>query len=131
MRPKEQLREFRAIDGRLNLAIEKQDSVISFEADRRLHDLILIAAGNERARRIISSLMGQIYRIRFISRHKPGRIETTVEEHKRIVSALLNKLPDEAEIAMHSHLANTWNLLLPSSEMESKFESLVRESVKL
>lgn len=127
----QQLREFREIDGQLTIAIEKQDSVISFEADRRLHDLILIAAGNERARRIISSMMGQIYRIRFISRHKPGRIETTVAEHKRIVSAIVNKLPDEAEKAMHSHLANTWNLLLPSSEMESKFESLVRKFVNL
>ncbi len=127
----EQLRDFKKIDDQLALAVEKQDSVISFEADRRLHDLILIAAGNERSRKIISSLMGQIYRIRFISRHKPGRIETTVAEHKKIVSAILNRLPEEAEKAMRAHLANTWKLLLPSSEMEAQLESLVRKSVEL
>jgi DNA-binding GntR family transcriptional regulator len=127
----EQLGEFREIDRQLTIAIEKQDSVISFEADRRLHDLILITAGNERSRRIINSLMGQIYRIRFISRHKPGRIETTVAEHKTIVSAIVNKLPEEAEKAMRSHLANTWKLLLPSSDMEAQFQSLVRRSVNL
>ena len=127
----EQLRVFKEIDDQLTLAVEKQDSVISFEADRRLHDFVLLAAGNERSRKIISSLMGQIYRIRFISRHKPGRIETTVAEHREIVSAILNRRPDEAEQAMRSHLANTRKLLLPSTEMEAKFDTLVRKSVEL
>ncbi len=127
----QQLDRFHVIDAQLSLAVEKQDSILSFEADRRLHDLILVAAGNERSRRIINSLMGQIYRIRFISRHKPGRIETTVAEHKKIVSAILNRRPDEAEEAMRSHLANTRKLFLPSTEMEVQFETLVRKSVQL
>lgn len=127
----EQLDTFRQIDSQLTLAVENQDSIISFEADRQLHDLILVAAGNERSRRIINGLMGQIFRIRFISRHKPGRIETTVAEHKRIVAAILNRLPEEAENAMRSHLANTRKLLLPSSETEAQLESLVRRSVEL
>lgn len=126
-----QLDTFRQIDNQLTIAVENQDSIISFEADRQLHDLILVAAGNERSRRIINGLMGQIFRIRFISRHKPGRIETTVAEHKRIVAAILNRLPEEAENAMRSHLANTRKLLLPSSETEAQLESLVRRSVEL
>ena len=72
--------------------------------------------------------MGQIQRIRFISGHKPGRIETTVGEHKDIVHALLNKDPDGAEEAMRAHLAHTREILLPSSDMDKKFEEFLRLS---
>ncbi len=112
----------------MEAAVRSQDSILSFEADSRLHDLILVAAGNSRARRIISNLMGQILRIRFISGHKPGRINTTVAEHKRIVRALLDNDPEGAERAMRVHLANTRQVLLPSSDMDKKFEEFLRQS---
>lgn len=126
-----QLAEFSLVDKQLDLAIEKQDSIISFEADGKLHDLILVAAGNGRSRRIINNLMGQIHRIRFISGHKPGRIETTVGEHKAILAGVVNKKPDKAAEAMRRHLLTTRNLLLPSSEMEEKFDVVLRNSMKL
>jgi DNA-binding GntR family transcriptional regulator len=75
--------------------------------------------------------MGQIHRIRFISGHKPGRINTTTSEQKEIIRALLNKDPAKAEEAMRIHLLNTKELLLPSSEMERKFEEFVRNSVPI
>jgi len=121
----EQLRE---IDKQLDLAVRTQDSIISFEADGKLHDLILVAAGNARARRIINNLLGQIHRIRFISGHKPGRINTTVTEHKQIVAALIDRNPERAAAAMRTHLVNTKEILLPSSEMEEKFDTFVRNS---
>lgn len=118
--------ELKSIDKQLDVAIELQDSVASFEADSRLHNLVLLAAGNSRSHRIINNLMGQIHRIRFISGHKPGRINTTVGEHKQIVRALLEMDPDKAEEAMRVHLVNTKEILLPSMEMDKKFEELVR-----
>ncbi len=125
----EQIAEFVTIDKQFDLAIQKQDSVLSFEADGKLHNLILIAAGNQRSRRIINNLMGQIHRIRFISGHKPGRIETTVREHKEIAEAIVKRLPEKAEEAMRVHIMNTRDLLLPSSEMEERFEALLRNSI--
>lgn len=122
------LAELGDIMKQLDLAVELQDSIVSFEADSRLHNLIFIAAGNNRARRIIDNLMGQIQRIRFISGHKPGRIDTTVNEQKQIVNALSNGNPDEAEKAMRIHLLNTKKLLVPSSEMDKMFEEFVRNS---
>jgi DNA-binding GntR family transcriptional regulator len=125
----EQLAEFTRVDKQLDLAVEKQDSIISFEADDRLHDLILVAADNERARKIIKNLIGQVYRIRFISGHKPGRINTTVAEHKQIVAAILAREPERAEEAMRIHILNTKKILLSSSsDMEAKFEALLRNS---
>lgn len=121
--------ELKDIRKQLDVAIELQDSILSFEADSRLHNLILVAAGNRRAHRIINNLMGQIHRIRFISGHKPGRINTTVNEHKRIVAALLGLNPEKSGEAMRAHLVSTREILLPSSEMDRKFEDFVRNSV--
>lgn len=124
-----QIAEFKSIGRQLDVALEKLDSLLSFDADGKLHNLILIAAGNRRSRRIINNLMGQIHRIRFISGHKPGRIETTVREHKQIVEAIIKRLPEKAEEAMRIHIVNTRDLLLPSSEMEERFENLLRDSL--
>lgn len=123
--------ELNNISEELDVAVELQDSIVSFGADSRLHNLILEAAGNHRAHKIINNLMGQIHRIRFISGHKPGRINTTTSEQKEIIRALLNKDPAKAEEAMRIHLLNTKELLLPSSEMERKFEEFVRNSVPI
>ncbi len=123
--------ELNNISEELDVAVELQDSILSFGADSRLHNLILEAAGNHRAHKIINNLMGQIHRIRFISGHKPGRSNTTTSEQKEIIRALLNKDPAKAEEAMRIHLLNTKELLLPSSEMERKFEEFVRNSVPI
>lgn len=125
------LMELKDISRQLDVAVEMQDSIVSFEADSRLHNLILVAAGNRRAHRIINNLMGQIHRIRFISGHMPGRMDTTIGEHKQIVLALLSMDPDRAEDAMHSHLVSTMELLLPPSDMDKKFEDFVRNSFSL
>ncbi len=127
----EQIKELKDIRKQLDTAVKLKDSVLSFEADTRLHGLILQAAGNKRAHRIINNLMGQIHRIRFISGHKPGRIDTTVKEHKEIVQALLNGNPVAAEEAMMKHLNSTREILLPSSDIDKKFEEFVRNSFSL
>ena len=126
-----QVAELREISRQLDLASKAQDSIVSLEADSRLHNLILTAAGNDRARRIINNLMGQIQRIRFVSGHIPGRINTTVGEQKQIIAALLKRQPEKAERAMQLHLLHTKKLLLPYSEMEEKFEEFVRNSFSI
>ncbi len=127
----EHRKELKEIRKQLDSAVKLKDSVLSFEADTRLHGMILQAAGNKRAHRIINNLMGQIHRIRFISGHKPGRIDTTVKEHKEIVQALLNADPDKAEDAMRRHLNSTREILLPSSDIDKKFEEFVRSSISI
>lgn len=112
----------------LDSAVKGQDSIASFEADSALHDLILSIAGNNRARRIISNLMGQILRVRFISGHKPGRIGTTANEQRQIVRSLVARDPDKAADAMHRHISNTKQVLLSTSDMDDKFDQFVRKS---
>lgn len=124
-----QMAELREIARDLDKAVELQDSITSLRLDSRLHNLILETAGNSRAQKIIKNLMSQILRVRFVSAHKPGRIDSTVAEHKQIVSALLKRDPESAEEAMKAHLTVTKQLLLPSSEIDKKFEEFVRNSL--
>lgn len=124
----EQIKELDKIEKLLEEAAQKADSVLSFEADERLHDLILVTADNARMRKIINILMGQILRIRFISRHKPGRIITTVEEHLDILRALKRHDSLEAEEKMKIHLQNTRELLLPPQNMDAVFEQIIKIS---
>jgi DNA-binding GntR family transcriptional regulator len=121
----DKLKELDQIESLMDKAVKDQDSVLSFEADEKLHDFILVNAGNMRMRKILHDLMGQILRIRFISGHKPGRIITTVDEHKKIINAIKNKDPHNAEEKMRIHLLNTKELLLPPQDMDDKFQKIL------
>lgn len=121
--------ELREIIRQLDGAVKLQDSITSFEAASRLHNLILVAAGNARAHRIINNLIGQIQRIRFMSGRKPGRVITTADEQRNIVHALLGKDPAMAENAMRVHLTNAKRLLLRSPGLNVESEEFAANSV--
>ena len=120
-----QIKELEKIEENLDKAIKEEDSVLSFETDEILHDFIMVTAGNMRVRKIMYHLMGQILRIRYISGHKPGRIKTTGEEHKRIIHAIKNRDAFDAEEKMKEHILSTIELLLPSEEMDVKFRKVL------
>jgi DNA-binding GntR family transcriptional regulator len=122
----DQIKELEKIEENLDKAIKEEDSVLSFETDERLHDFILVTAGNMRVRKILYNLMGQILRIRYISGHKPGRIKTTGEEHKRIIHAIKKRDAFDAEEKMKAHFLSTRELLLPSQEMDVTFRKFLK-----
>lgn len=124
----EQCEKLREIDKQLDIAAHSRNSVLSFEADSRLHSVVMEAAGNSRVHKIIKSLNSQIMRVRFLGGHRPGRIATSVVEQKLIIRTLIAHDPEKAEKAMRAHLLSAKALLLPSSEMESKFEEMLKKS---
>lgn len=122
----EQIIELEKIEAQIVKAINAEDSLLSFETER-LHDFIITTAGNMRVRKILYNLMGQIMRIRYISGHKPGRIKTTGEEHKRIIDAIKKRDANAAEEKMKEHLLSTRELLLPSEDMDVKFRKVLED----
>ncbi|MDG7001464.1 MAG: FCD domain-containing protein, partial [Nitrososphaerota archaeon] len=122
----EQFVELKEIERQLDIAARSEDSVLSFEADTRLHNLIMVAAGNTRAHGIIRSLNGQIMRIRFLTGHRSGRIARSAMEQKEVIRALLARDAENAEKAMRAHLLNAKAQLRPLSNMENKFEEMLR-----
>jgi DNA-binding GntR family transcriptional regulator len=80
--------------------------------DLRLHDLILEAAGNARARAIVKSLRETTRLLGASTADKTRTLRDIEREHDPIVDAIIAANPSEAEAAMRSHLVNTGKLLV-------------------
>ncbi len=113
------------LEKQFELAVKTQDNTLAFDTDTKLHELILNISGNKRIQTIITNLLGQIHRIRFISCHMEGRIETTVKEHLEIIKTIKENDPDRAEEKMKIHINNTKIILLKSSKIEEEFTSFL------
>jgi DNA-binding GntR family transcriptional regulator len=127
---KEDLKQLTDLERQFEIALKTKNSMLSFECDTKLHELILTISGNKRIHTIISNLMGQIHRIRFISGHIEGRINTTVYEHLDIIRAIKKGDPKLAEEKMKLHILNTKNLLLQPSKMEEQLSLLLSPSIR-
>ncbi|MGC8971829.1 MAG: GntR family transcriptional regulator [bacterium] len=80
-----------------------------FKKDKEFHDIIFEMAKNRRAKQIVENLNSQWHRLRIGIDAIEGRIEKSLEEHKAIALGILNRNPEEAEIAMIEHLKNLYN----------------------
>jgi DNA-binding GntR family transcriptional regulator len=80
-----------------------------FRKDKEFHDIIFDMANNNRARQIIENLNSQWHRLRIGLDAIEGRVEKSLEEHKAIAQAILDKDSVRAEIAMTEHLRNLYN----------------------
>ena len=69
-----------------------------------LHNLIIKSSGNRRLVNLFYTLHGQILRVIFLERRIPGRLEQSIQEHLKIVSALLDGDGDTAADCMKEHL---------------------------
>jgi DNA-binding GntR family transcriptional regulator len=82
------------------------------QRDLRLHDLILAAAGNARARAIVKSLRETTRLLGASTADKTRTLRDIDSEHVPIVDAIIAANPSGAEAAMRSHLVNTGKLLV-------------------
>jgi DNA-binding GntR family transcriptional regulator len=73
--------------------------------DVHLHGTIVSATGNLRIKSILSQMDDQVHRIRSIALRDAGRMQHTLDEHKRIVAALVARNEQLAEEEMYQHLA--------------------------
>ena len=94
------------------------DSIIYI--DSSFHDIIYLAAHNQRLVQFINILQEQLQRFRAASLSKPGRSKTALEEHKKIVEALSERNGDLASKLARDHIENAENAMI--SQMEEKGE---------
>jgi len=109
--------KFKLIEEQLENSLNNKDDVLALDADTNLHELILEIAGNSRIQFIITNLLAQIHRIRYISSQFDGRNQTTCREHLDIIQAIIKKEPDSAEEKMKTHLEHTQRILLKSASV--------------
>ena len=84
-------------------AVADEDIAASFEANRRLHEIIHKTAKNEDAQAILSQRWGLIECLRTAFRSGPERMQQAVEEHRRLLDALEKRDADEAERIAKDH----------------------------
>jgi GntR family transcriptional regulator, rspAB operon transcriptional repressor len=66
--------------------------------------LIFQQVRNSRIRALIANLQAHLTRIGHLTAEIPGRVEASVSEHEKIVEAILQRDPDQAEQAMSAHI---------------------------
>lgn len=92
---KERLKEFVELS---EYYLSKKDTDRLREIDTQFHSMIYKASGNRMLCRILSELHRNITRYRKISLGVPGRLESSVAEHREILNAILagdGRLADE------------------------------------
>ena len=68
-----------------------------FKVHNDFHDVFIKAADNEKLRELIGVLVSKFQRLRFMSLSLPGRMETSVKEHDKIIDAFRRKDAKTAE----------------------------------
>ncbi len=95
--------------------ISKKDTEHLGSLDTEFHSMIYRASGNRMLCRILSELHRNIERYRRISLSTPGRLESSVAEHREILDAIVSGDKERADALTSEHiehaLANLKNTL--------------------
>ncbi|MCI6101091.1 MAG: GntR family transcriptional regulator [Selenomonas sp.] len=100
--------------------VEDGDMDNIVKTDIEFHDLLYHAARNSRLVGIISNLRDQLTRFRTLSMSYPGRLETTLEEHREIVEAISEGDVKRAKKAAERHMEMSEKTLLKAVDAKKK-----------
>jgi DNA-binding GntR family transcriptional regulator len=106
-----QATELDEIGGLMRRAVEAGEYRRYSDLNQRLHALIREAAGHQTADRIIETLRGQLVRHQFMLSLLPGRPQTSLPQHERVIAAIRDRDPGAAEAAMREHIASVLEAL--------------------
>lgn len=109
----EQLQRLLVIIGE---AIKEKNMEKIVEADTKFHDILYQASRNNRLVGIIFNLREQLTSFRSKSMAYPGRLEETLEEHRRIVDTIAQGDAEAAQKASEYHMERSEHTLLLSME---------------
>jgi DNA-binding GntR family transcriptional regulator len=85
-------------------AIGGSDYAAFLQMDIAFHDVLTTSVGLRRIGEILDSLRTHLDRVRRLLLPQPGRMESTLAEHRAIADALASRSVRKAEHAMQTHL---------------------------
>jgi DNA-binding GntR family transcriptional regulator len=91
------------IDDEVN-ALASQDIPKASQINRRFHELLIEKSGNQWLKSILANLDDHLQRYRMLSYFQEGRLEKSIQEHQRVLDAILAEQPHKAEAGMKAHL---------------------------
>lgn len=91
------MEKLEAINERLAQLAQEGDIKNFFKIHNEFHELFIKAAENEKLMELINQLMLKFNRLRLASLALPGRMEISVQEHKKIIEAFRSKDGERAD----------------------------------
>jgi GntR family transcriptional regulator, rspAB operon transcriptional repressor len=85
-------------------ALAEGNQALCSSIGQGIHEALLDKAGNQRLTSITHNLDDHVQRLRVLSDRITGRLNKSVQEHRRVQDALYRRDPDAAEQAMRDHL---------------------------
>lgn len=107
------------INDRLQLIAEEGNVKNFFRVHNEFHEVFIKAAGNEKLYEMINQLVMRFKRLRLASLAVPGRMEISVEEHRKMIDAFKNQDGDRADNLVR-HTATIGADVLIQSMVQSK-----------
>ncbi len=84
------------------------------DADENFHDIIFNATGNDKLIQIINNLRIQLYRYRLAHLKSASQKVVIEEQHKKIISAIENRVPSEGSKVAYEHVKYHTEYILSS-----------------
>jgi DNA-binding FadR family transcriptional regulator len=89
-------------------------------ADVDFHDAVMDASGSRLARAIVTSVHGKARTTgRYHGSTSAARIAETLDEHRKILTAIAGRDAASAAAAMHAHITGSWTRRRPESHADS------------
>jgi DNA-binding GntR family transcriptional regulator len=107
-----------AINDRLDKLAREGDVKTFFRVHNEFHELFIKAAGNDKLNELISQLVMKFNRPRLASLSLPGRMEISVQEHRKIIEAFRNKDGERADNLVRKTAALGGQVLIQSIAQE-------------
>lgn len=91
------LERLEAINTKLEQIAAEGDIKSFFRIHNEFHDLFIKASGNDKLAELINHLVLKFNRLRLASLSQPGRMDISVQEHRKIIEAFRKHDGDQAE----------------------------------
>lgn len=92
-----EIERLEAINARLQQIAADGDIKTFFRVHNEFHDLFIKAAGNDKLGELINQLVLKFNRLRLASLAQPGRMEISVQEHRKIIEAFRKHDGEQAD----------------------------------
>jgi DNA-binding GntR family transcriptional regulator len=98
-----ELDKLESINERLAELASHNDIKVFFKVHNDFHHLFIKAADNEKLRELITNLVTRFQRLRLMSLSLPGRMNISIQEHKKIIEAFRRKDVEAAELLVRKN----------------------------
>lgn len=92
-----EIQRLETINERLEKLAEEGDVKTFFRVHSEFHELFIRAAGNEKLAELIDQVGRRFNRLRMASLSLPGRMDISVQEHKKIINAFRSRNGEAAD----------------------------------